>query len=330
MGSDNVLEWEVVTMDGKHLIATPKQNSDLYWAMSGGGGGTYAVALSMTTRLHVDSIIGGAALSFNDSKVGNDVFWDAIQAFHTLLPPYVDAGNTFGYLFSPTYFYTIAATMPGSNLTQVDAWMKPFLDALTSRGIDYTYVPQVFPSFYDHFDHYLGPLPLGNTPYADFVGGRIIPRANFMDPKQLPKVTDALRKTAQPDGWYEAECVGLNVTALGHLDNAVNPAWRDALLVCLFPGKFDPQATPAQMQARLDYAANVVQPTIDNATPGGAVYLNEALWKQNNWQKELYGANYKRLLSIKNKYDPEGLLYARTAVGSDAWVETGEQRLCKA
>ncbi|KAI1811397.1 hypothetical protein GGS20DRAFT_563066 [Poronia punctata] len=332
MAADNVLEWEVVTMDGKHLVATPEKNKDLYWAMSGGGGGTYAVALSMTTRLHVDSVMGGAALSFNDSKVGNDVFWEAMEEFLTLLPAFVDAGNTFAYLFSETYFQTISATMPGSNLKQVDKWMKPFLDSLTRHGIDYKYVPTEYPSFYEHFDRYLGPLPLGSTPYGDFVSSRIIPRANIMDRKQLPKVTDALRKTARPEGWYDAECVALNAKALAkkHPDNAVNPAWRDALLICLFPGRFDPQATPAQMQARLDYGANVVQPTIDKATPGGAVYMNEALWKQQNWQKEFYGANYKRLVSIKKKYDPQGLLYARTAVGSDAWVETDDQRLCKA
>ncbi|KAI1185598.1 hypothetical protein F5B17DRAFT_432374, partial [Nemania serpens] len=43
LGADNVLEWEVVTVDGRHLVATPTQNADLYWALSGGGGGTFAV-----------------------------------------------------------------------------------------------------------------------------------------------------------------------------------------------------------------------------------------------------------------------------------------------
>lgn len=41
LGADNVLEWEVVTAEGIHLVATPTKNSDLYWALSGGGGGTY-------------------------------------------------------------------------------------------------------------------------------------------------------------------------------------------------------------------------------------------------------------------------------------------------
>lgn len=37
MAADQVLEWEVVTTQGEHLIATPTENEDLYWALSGGG-----------------------------------------------------------------------------------------------------------------------------------------------------------------------------------------------------------------------------------------------------------------------------------------------------
>ncbi|KAK2598894.1 hypothetical protein QQS21_005636 [Conoideocrella luteorostrata] len=41
MGADLILEWEAVTANGTHLIASPTENKDLYWAFSGGGGGTY-------------------------------------------------------------------------------------------------------------------------------------------------------------------------------------------------------------------------------------------------------------------------------------------------
>ncbi|KAI0206592.1 hypothetical protein F4808DRAFT_644 [Astrocystis sublimbata] len=50
LSSDQVLEWEVVTATGEHLAATPSHNSDLYWALLGGGGGTYAAVLSVTTK----------------------------------------------------------------------------------------------------------------------------------------------------------------------------------------------------------------------------------------------------------------------------------------
>lgn len=39
MGADHVLEIEVVTGDGRFVTASSSQNSDLFWAIRGGGGG---------------------------------------------------------------------------------------------------------------------------------------------------------------------------------------------------------------------------------------------------------------------------------------------------
>lgn len=51
LAADNVLEWEVVTASGQHVVGTPTQNTDLYWALSGGGGGTYGIVVYMTIRM---------------------------------------------------------------------------------------------------------------------------------------------------------------------------------------------------------------------------------------------------------------------------------------
>ncbi|RYP01291.1 hypothetical protein DL763_000263 [Monosporascus cannonballus] len=329
LGADNVLEWEVVTMDGRHLVATPTKNSDLYWAMSGGGGGNYAVALSMTSRLHKDSIVGGASVIFNDTKVGNDAFWEAVGAFHALLPSFVDDGNSYTYTLTNNVFLSWGVAMPGADLNQVNALMNPFLDDLKRRGIDYEYAPHVSRSFYEHYAFYFGPLPEGFADYAPFTGSRILPRAMLTDPEQNSIATDALRNASLAEGYAPLACQALNVRRQRHPDNAVLPAWRDALSICLTPGLWDPHATPAEMAARQDYAANVLQPMLDRATPGGGVYLNEANYRQQNWQREFYGSNYKRLLRVKRKYDPHSMLYAHTAVGSEAWVEDGNGRLCR-
>ncbi|GLA82316.1 hypothetical protein AtubIFM56815_006500 [Aspergillus tubingensis] len=74
LAADQVLEWEVITATGDHLIATPFNNSDLYWAMSGGGGGTYAVALSMTSKLYTDLPTAIANLTFTNDRVTEDMF----------------------------------------------------------------------------------------------------------------------------------------------------------------------------------------------------------------------------------------------------------------
>jgi hypothetical protein len=121
----------------------------------------------------------------------------------------------------------------------------------------------------------------------------------------------------------------LNVYDTPHPDNAVHPAWRDALTFCAPDGNWDKDATPAEMVQRTDFSANVIQPMLNKATPGGAVYLSEVSYKQQDWKEEMYGANYPRLLEIKQKYDPESLLYVNTGVGSDVWYEDHEQRLCR-
>src|ERR1700678_108440 len=48
----SLLEAEVVTADGQIRIANACTNPDLFWALKGGGGGTYGVVSKMTLRVH--------------------------------------------------------------------------------------------------------------------------------------------------------------------------------------------------------------------------------------------------------------------------------------
>jgi FAD/FMN-containing dehydrogenase len=48
----SLLEAEVVTADGQVRIANACNNADLFWALKGGGGGTFGVISKMTLKLH--------------------------------------------------------------------------------------------------------------------------------------------------------------------------------------------------------------------------------------------------------------------------------------
>lgn len=74
---------------------------------------------------------------------------------------------------------------------------------------------------------------------------------------------------------------------------------------------------------------NVLDPALERLMTTPAAYLNEADFNQPNWQQAFYGTNYAKLLSIKNKYDPNGIFWGPTAVGSDAWAAAADGRLCK-
>ena len=70
-------------------------------------------------------------------------------------------------------------------------------------------------------------------------------------------------------------------------------------------------------------------PQLKAIAPDSGVYLNEGDWRSPDWQTDFYGANYAKLKSIKNKYDPNSIFYATTAVGSDDWVIEAPGRLCR-
>jgi hypothetical protein len=121
VGIDNVVQMTVVTADGSHLAANEFVNSDLFWALRGGGGGTYGVLTSVSYKSHPSTPFMGVFFKANRTDT-NCTDPDAIQKILTKLvamtPDLVSKGyggyggaNTSGlyfFLFSPTATYAQA------------------------------------------------------------------------------------------------------------------------------------------------------------------------------------------------------------------------------
>ena len=70
-------------------------------------------------------------------------------------------------------------------------------------------------------------------------------------------------------------------------------------------------------------------PHLENLTPKGGAYLNEADFQQPGFHQVFYGDHYDRLNGIKAKYDPKDIFYALTAVGSERWTVDRSGKLCQ-
>lgn len=71
-------------------------------------------------------------------------------------------------------------------------------------------------------------------------------------------------------------------------------------------------------------------PSLAKLIPGGgSAYLNQADFREPEWQQVFYGENYQTLVDTKTEYDPDGVFWGRTAVGSEKWAETEDKRLCR-
>lgn len=137
LGSDKVFEWEVVTAKGEHLVATPTQNNDLYWALSGGGGGTYAAVVSVTVRAHQLTLVSAAILSFTNTKASGDLFYSAVQTFLVGLPNQAQRGAWSTWLLGPGVFSLSPVVGPDLNCTELHSLLEPTLSFLNESGIAY-------------------------------------------------------------------------------------------------------------------------------------------------------------------------------------------------
>ncbi|KAK1143628.1 hypothetical protein N8T08_006238 [Aspergillus melleus] len=156
LGSDQTLEFEVVTTGGKHLVASPTKHSDLYWALSGGGPGNYAIVLSVTLKVYPDGQVAGSRLTFMESD--EKKYWAAVEAWQKHLLNVLDAIPGFQSLValaSGGVFQLNYATLPDASKTDLITALTPFYDELASLGISVTFNETVVHDTY--LGHYQRP-----------------------------------------------------------------------------------------------------------------------------------------------------------------------------
>lgn len=330
MAADNVLEWELVTAEGQHLVATPDENADLYWALSGGGPGTYGVVLSMTAKLHAEGSFAGGSLVLNTTSLDEETFWKAVEIWYQYFPAFIKDGNTIQFVIMNNTFSIQSINLPDQEAAAVETLVAPYIAELNHLNVTYTLTSEVLDTYYEHFDLYYGPLPYGPQPPSTILNSRLIPRSVLENADSTAQLVEAYRNTVA-DGTFLVGCSGMDVSNISHPDNAVLPAWRDAIAICIVNAFWDFTAPLEDNLAVKEELVSVHAPAIDAATPGSGVYLNEVdPWYQGDWKDTMYGVNYDRLLDIKHKYDPDYLLYGHFAVGGDEFVIDDGGRLCRA
>ncbi|KAM7212407.1 hypothetical protein V8F06_012208 [Rhypophila decipiens] len=329
LAADNTLEFEVVTAHGRLVTASRTKNRDLYWALSGGGGGNYGVVVSMTVKSHPDAGVGGASLSFFSSSNPTEDFYAAINAFHDALPAMVEAGIMVVYYFTSAFFMIAPITAYNKTAAEVEQILAPYMATLDSMNVSYSASFSEFADYYGHYNQYFGPLPTGaiQVGIAQY-GGRLIPKSVIQN--NSTEFHAVARSIAEKGITFIG--FGTDVSAFGqHGSNAVLPAWRDALVhaVLTTDWSFDP-ARWKEMLQKQDLMTNEIMPEIEAVTPGSGAYMNEADFQQPRFQQEFFGSNYARLTTIKKRYDPQSFFYARNAVGSEAWSISNSGRMCRA
>ncbi|EKJ71921.1 hypothetical protein FPSE_07924 [Fusarium pseudograminearum CS3096] len=340
LAADQVLSIQVVTADGRFLTANEWQNTDLFWALRGGGGSTFGIVTSYTVKVFPKLKASIMSFAFGTSEtISQETFWKAIRAFWERFPTFNKAGNyEYWGIFhgegDALSFAMFPWFAPNHTLAELKTLTAPLFKSWKDLGIE----PEVTESEHDSF---LGAWSVGFAREAvggtsTKTAGRLFPCDNFEDPAKFNKTFAALKSLSDKGG----NIIGFGITGGPgpHPDNAVNPAWRDAAMWAISAVEFPEGSSWDMISEKSKTLTNDWMKPWRDVTPGGGAYASEADVTEPDFQKSFYGATkYKRLLSIKDQVDSTGLFYALQGVGSERWyitdqvdgVPTQNGRLCR-
>jgi FAD/FMN-containing dehydrogenase len=360
-GAASLLEAEVVTADGQVCLANACTNPDLFWALKGGGGGTFGVVTRMTLMTHdlpaMFGSVSGAVTAKSDAAY-SALVTQLLSFYRTaLFNPHWGEQITFRF---PRQ---IAISMVFQGLTQAEAaetW-RPFFDWVAARPDDYVPAkPSVLALPAKLFwnaallESVPGVVKTDDRPNAPkdhffWAGdanqvGQVIHgyqstwlSQSLLQPDKMPALVDALVHCARRWG-VSLHCnkglAGAPADALARsADTSTNPAMLDAFALAISGGGEGPAYPgvaghePHVEQGRRDAAtlAAAMAPLMA-LRPRPASYISETDFGQPDWQTAFWGEHYPRLARIKARYDPDGLFFVHHSVGSEGWSADGFTR----
>ena len=291
---DNLISVDLVLADGSFVKANADENPDLFWAIRGGGG-NFGVVTSFTFKLHpIDTVYAGPIL-YELKEAVEVMKW--YREFITSAPD--DLNGWFAFMTVPPAppfpenlhlkkMCGVVWTWAGE-LEQGEEAFRP-IRAFKKAALDLV-GPLPQPTLQGMFD---GLYPPGLQWYwrADFV-------RELSDEAIAQHVKFA---NALPTMHSTMHLYPINGAAgrVGKHETAWN--YRDANWAQVMVG-VDPD--PANNEKTISWTKSYWD-ALHPFSAGGA-YVNFMMDEGEERVKATYGANYKRLVEVKKKYDPENL-----------------------
>ena len=293
---DNLLSADVVTADGRFLVASEKQNPDMFWALRGGGG-NFGVVTSFEYQLQLvkDVFVG---LVFFELKAARQVL-EFYREYIAKAPE--EMGAFFAFQIAPPLpfipekrhgetFCLIVACWSGP-LDQGEQALEPIRKAGPVAAELVT--PMPFPALNSAFDAL---LPPGLQHYwkasfsSDVTDGAIA--AHLAHGPKVPVVNSTVHI-------YPINGACNRVPA-----DATAFAYRDARFATVIAGMWPERADNTKNVKWVKDYYGAIAPHSD---AGG--YINFMAGDDQDRIRENYKGNYGRLALIKKKYDQGNLFH---------------------
>lgn len=274
MAADHALAFEVVTAEGKYVTANAKENSDLFWALKGGGPATFGIVTSVTVKTFPELKTAGTILNINSTHTTNStLFWQAVDAFHGLANTYVDHGIFVYYELSELRLHIQPFVAPEMNAAQLKAVLQPLFLKLDALQVPYDTRTKEFNTFFDLYIDLFEDEKAGDS---TIVGGRFFNRDDITN--NQPALTASFKSAVKPPGYDLSGIIIGHIVAPGVgnpiVDNAIHPGWRQASSFSIIVVNVAKDASQSKKREAWN-ALNNVNNGFISASPNGGAYVNE-------------------------------------------------------
>jgi FAD/FMN-containing dehydrogenase len=293
---DNLLSVDVVTADGRFLVASDKENEDLFWALRGGGG-NFGVVTSFEYQLHPVRDIFAGIFFYPLERAG-----DVLEFYRDYV---ADAPEELG--FFPAF--QIAPPLPFIDESDVG---KPFCAVVSCWA-----------GPLDKGEQALEPIRTAAPTVAEMVAPMPYPAINSAFDPLLPPGLQHYWKASfaseLSDGAIEAHLEhGPNVPVVNstmhiypingacHRVSSAETAfaYRDASFATVIAGMW-PDAADNEKNTR--WVKGYYEALQPHSESGG--YVNFMADDDQGRIRDNYKGNYDRLARIKRQYDPDNLFH---------------------
>jgi FAD/FMN-containing dehydrogenase len=296
---DSLLETTIVTADGDVLVCSENENSDLFWACRGAGGGSLGVNVSFTFQARPVSDVSLCVLVWNHGdeialltalqeavRTAPDEFSARLGISTDGLGPDRIGGNR---IVTAVGQYS----GPSDELRQILAPAYAIAAPVRERMMDLTY--------WEAKDF------LGHATSGDAFAAR-----NRITSRPLPAAAleTMLAYVRRWPGSGNSDGGGIGLFSWGGAMNRVAAdatafPHRDAMFLISMDTSWTADDPADLVDANLDWLNGLYDAM--GAYAPDAAYQNFTDPDLRDWRTAYYGANYPRLAAVKHKYDPDNV-----------------------
>ncbi|WP_102348452.1 FAD-dependent oxidoreductase [Bacillus sp. Marseille-P3661] len=283
---DNLLEIEMVLAKGtrgaERIIANKNQNSDLFWACRGGGGGNFGIVTSFTFKVHPVSKVSIFSITWgweNFEKVFNGWQTWAVDTDHRLTSEIELKTKESNQL-------TVQGEYVGS-AAKLKHLLQPLLDSGSPTDVFIKEVPYIEAvKFFDE--------PSGNVPAYRKRSGSFLER-KFPE-KAILIMKNFLANAPNKNATIWHQSLGGKAAMPESFDSAFY--YRNAIIAQEYNSTWNSPQEENQNIRWVEALRNALSPyTIGD-------YVNWPDRNIRNWPMSYYGDNFNILRKVKTSYDP--------------------------